>query len=192
MHGNADFSKLFRARPLRFVLPMKKPKPNTPPEHNLIDIETVYQSTEMFQDVNDESADRRLNRDINGDTTDIQYDNKPKYSRNEHKRVLEKKPTAHQLLNGKIFVKPELLCDVGCETPRINMDFHLGKEYRYFYAIACDMDLNNPGTVSVFHELLKYIAYSIRDCEFVSLSHNLVRRYILLYKYVSINKNKKN
>jgi len=175
MHENANFSKLFRARPLRFVLPMKKPKPNTPPEHNLIDIETVYQNTEMFH-VNDESVDRGPDCNINGNINDIEYDSKTKYWRNEHKSALKKKPTAHQLLNGKIFVKPELLCDVGCETPRINTDFHLGKEYRYFYAIACDVDLNIPGTVSVFHELLISIriAYSIRDCEFVSLSYNLV------------------
>lgn len=44
------------------------------------------------------------------------------------------------LPDGRILVKPELLCDVGCETPRINVDSHLGKEYRYFYAISCDMD----------------------------------------------------
>ncbi|XP_018395628.1 PREDICTED: carotenoid isomerooxygenase [Cyphomyrmex costatus] len=147
MHENANFSKLFRARPLRFVLPIRKPNLNTPSEHNLIKIETVHQSIEKFRDVNGESVNHRPNCDVNDSEGDIEYDNEAKFWRDEHRSVLQKKPAAHRLLNGKIFVKPELLCDVGCETPRINTDLHLGKEYRYFYAISCDMDLNNPGTL---------------------------------------------
>lgn len=166
MHGNADFSRLFRARPLRFVLPIRKPNSNTPPERNLIATETVHQSTEVFQ-----SVKRRPNCDINGNTDDIEYDNKAKFWRDEHKGALRKKPAAHRLLDGKIFVKPELLCDVGCETPRINIDYYLGKEYRYFYAISCDMDLDNPGTVSAFHVFLKYTARLIGGCEFVIPCH---------------------
>ncbi|GAB1862600.1 Beta,beta-carotene 15,15'-monooxygenase [Camponotus japonicus] len=84
MHEDADFGSLFRARPLRFVLPMKEVPSDTTSDYNL---------------------------------------------------------------DGKIFVKPELLCDVDCETPRINADFHLGKEYRYFYAICCDKDMDNLETL---------------------------------------------
>jgi len=158
MHENVNFSKMFRARSLRFVLPMKKPNPDTPPEHNLITIETVHQS--MFRDVNGESFDYKPNCDVNGSTNDIEYDSKTKFWQGEHKsKILRKKPAAHRLLDGKIFVKPELLCDVGCETPRINTEYHLGKEYRYFYAISCDMHLDNPGTVSLIRgcECLCYI-----------------------------------
>lgn len=50
--------------------------------------------------------------------------------------------------DGRIFIKPELLCTLGCETPRINYDRYLGEKYRYFYAISSDVDLENPGTVS--------------------------------------------
>lgn len=168
MHENADFSRLFRARPLRFVLPMRNPSSDTPLEYNLI---AMHENTEVFRD--DEVIDRSC--DINGNADDIEYDDKAKYWRNEHRSVLRKKPTAHRLLDGRIFVKPELLCDVGCETPRINTDFHLGREYRYFYAISCDMDLNNPGTVSAFHNFhisitiyhYQNIPHSIRGYEFV-------------------------
>lgn len=145
MHGNANFSKLFRARPLRFVLPMRKPNSDTLSD-NLITNETMHQSTE-FRDVNGESIDHKSNYDVNGNEDNVEYNSEAKFWRDEHRNVLQKKPAAHRLLDGRIFVKPELLCDVGCETPRINTDFHLGKEYRYFYAISCDMDLNNPGTV---------------------------------------------
>ncbi|XP_071651429.1 carotenoid isomerooxygenase isoform X2 [Temnothorax longispinosus] len=147
MHGNPDFSKLFRARPLRFVLPMKKPSSDTLPEHNLIATKTVYQSMEVSQSVNGESVDRRPSYDINSNADEIAYDSRAKYWQKKHKNALLRKPTAHRLHDGRIFVKPELLCDVGCETPRINTDLHLGKEYRYFYAISCDMDLENPGTL---------------------------------------------
>jgi carotenoid isomerooxygenase len=72
---------------------------------------------------------------------------------------------AHYLPNGEIFVKPEDLSDLGCETPRINYEQYLGtmdsciiqsdtnsdiivgKEYRFFYAISADVDAANPGTI---------------------------------------------
>ncbi len=55
--------------------------------------------------------------------------------------------TAYQLPDGSIFCKPELLCDLGCETPRIFYEKFLGVEYRYFYAISSDVDAENPGTL---------------------------------------------
>ncbi|KAF7995756.1 hypothetical protein HCN44_006863 [Aphidius gifuensis] len=60
--------------------------------------------------------------------------------------VLKKKSSAHKLDNGSVFIKPELLCNLGCETPRYNQTY-LGKKYRYFYAISTDVDVENPGAV---------------------------------------------
>lgn len=57
---------------------------------------------------------------------------------------------ARVLEGGEIFVEPERLCNLGCETPRINYERFFGKPYRYFYAISSDVDANNPGTVSGF------------------------------------------
>ncbi|PSN53056.1 Carotenoid isomerooxygenase [Blattella germanica] len=54
--------------------------------------------------------------------------------------------TAHRLTDGRIFCQPELLCDLGCETPRIYYEQCLGQPYQYFYAISSDVDLHNPGT----------------------------------------------
>lgn len=50
-------------------------------------------------------------------------------------------------INNTIHVIPELLCDIGCETPRINYDKCLGKFYRYFYAMSSDVDSQTPGMV---------------------------------------------
>ncbi|VVC28941.1 Hypothetical protein CINCED_3A018818 [Cinara cedri] len=41
-------------------------------------------------------------------------------------------------------VNPETLCNLGCETPRIN-DCNIGNKYRFFYAISSDVDAENPG-----------------------------------------------
>ncbi|XP_063218959.1 carotenoid isomerooxygenase isoform X2 [Bacillus rossius redtenbacheri] len=47
----------------------------------------------------------------------------------------------------KVVVVPELICDVGCETPRIHYERHLGRPYRYFYAISSDVDFEHPGSL---------------------------------------------
>ncbi|XP_015602601.1 carotenoid isomerooxygenase isoform X3 [Cephus cinctus] len=132
MHKNPDYSKLFRGRPLRFVLPMKRPSAEIPTEHNLITVKTVNQSLELFEDPIVQDDCKRNDADD---------------KRSEYSSVLEKKASAHRLPDGSIFVRPELLCDLGCETPRLNSDFYLGREYRYFYAISSDVDLENPGTI---------------------------------------------
>ncbi|XP_072388973.1 carotenoid isomerooxygenase isoform X1 [Diabrotica undecimpunctata] len=57
------------------------------------------------------------------------------------------KAEAYYMSDGNIFVKPEKLCDLGCETPRIHYEKYLGKPYKYFYAISSDVDTEIPGTL---------------------------------------------
>ncbi|XP_043471150.1 carotenoid isomerooxygenase isoform X3 [Leptopilina heterotoma] len=127
MQTNPDYANLFRGRPLRFILPMKNTGNNdSSSDENLIKTETVNQSF-----MKNLSSSEILLR----------------WRRKNKKSLLNEKASAHKLINGKIFVKPELLCDLGLETPRINYDYFLGKEYRYFYGISSDVDLDNPGTI---------------------------------------------
>ena len=137
MHKNPDYSKLFRGKPLRFVLPLRKPQPNVPLDSNLITIDKVYQRPDTFSDRLKEKKETSEGTKLRNDVSDKQ------------KYILQKRAAAFKLTNGDIFVKPELLCDLGCETPRINLQSNLGREYRYFYAISSDVDLENPGTVSI-------------------------------------------
>ena len=137
---------MFRGRPLRFVLPMKRPQPDVPLEYNLITTKTVNQGLESFQD---DSVKRYSKSDSEFVKTSINDDKANKDKKNDYKNILQRKATAHKLANGDIFVKPELLCDLGCETPRLNYECCLGREYRYFYAISSDVDLDNPGTVFI-------------------------------------------
>ncbi|XP_030764784.1 carotenoid isomerooxygenase [Sitophilus oryzae] len=97
MHNNPDYAKMFRGRPIRFVLPLN-PKPGTGVGENLINYNNSLAS-------------------------------------------------AYYTKNEDILVKAEKLCDLGCETPRINYEKYLGKRYRYFYAISSDVDAVNPGTL---------------------------------------------
>lgn len=66
---------------------------------------------------------------------------------NEGEIKIENCKARARVQGGEILVTPERLCDLGCETPRINYERCLGRCYRYFYAISSDVDANNPGTV---------------------------------------------
>lgn len=127
---------------------MKYPRTNVPVEYNLITAKTVNQGLESFQDDCDRCENKSGSEFI--ESVNEVHDKISKGRKNDYKNILERKATAHKLANGSIFVKPELLCDLGCETPRFNYEFYLGREYRYFYAISSDVDLENPGTVIVF------------------------------------------
>ncbi|XP_046673753.1 carotenoid isomerooxygenase-like [Homalodisca vitripennis] len=95
MNKNLDYARLFRGRPMRFVMPLD-----------------------------------------------------PKAADSDTNLVTLPRSGAEAWWRGsEVLVVPELLCDLGCETPRINYDQHLGKPYRYFYAISSDVDLENPGTL---------------------------------------------
>lgn len=142
LHKNPDYAKMFRGRPLRFILPMKRPQPDTPLEYNLITAKTVNQGLESFQNNSVTCQNKFGSEFVKASINDTNKD-----KRNDYQNVLRRRATAHKLANGDIFVKPELLCDLGCETPRLNYDSYLGREYRYFYAISSDVDLENPGTI---------------------------------------------
>ncbi|XP_054266986.1 carotenoid isomerooxygenase-like [Macrosteles quadrilineatus] len=94
MNQNPDYARLFRGRPLRFVLPLA---PLVADKTNLV--------------------------------------------------KLKGSSAAAWWEKGTITVKPELLCAIGCEMPRINYDRHLGRPYRYFYGISSDVDADNPGSL---------------------------------------------
>jgi len=67
-------------------------------------------------------------------------------------------PTSGDVKNDHLYVSPEKLCDLGCETPKIN-EFKIGKKYRFFYAISSDVDAENPGTVIIV--VLWLIGYNL-------------------------------
>ncbi|CAL7933231.1 unnamed protein product [Xylocopa violacea] len=148
LHKNPDYANMFRGRPLRFVLPMKRPQSDVPLEHNLITVKTVNQALDSFRNDNATRQSKFGSEVIDESSSTNDASVKANQDeRNDYNYILRRRAAAHRLPDGSIFVKPELLCDLGCETPRINYEFCLGREYRYFYGISSDVDLENPGTI---------------------------------------------
>lgn len=119
MQSNPDYAKMFRGRPLRFVMPLNRPlKPKS-----LKSLKTFFSKSL------DESKSSETSCSSNLVT------------------LKDSNAAAFSMPDGSIFCKPELLCDLGCETPRINYEKNLGMEYQFFYAISSDVDAENPGTL---------------------------------------------
>lgn len=118
MQSNPDYAKMFRGRPLRFVLPLNRPsKPKS-----LTSLK-IFFSRSMEDSLESDSQSANL------------------------VKLKDSSAAAFSMPDGAIFCKPELLCNLGCETPRINYEKYLGLEYQYFYAISSDVDADNPGTL---------------------------------------------
>lgn len=129
MHKDPDYAKLFRGRPLRFILPIGGDNGGElSQETSSIEIPIDYKSSLI-------SEEEKI-----GDSYSSSFND------SDDKKIA----SARWLSDGNIFVTPESLCDLGCETPRVNEKSCHGKEYRYFYAISSDVDLDNPGTVRIY------------------------------------------
>lgn len=161
MQQNPEYAKLFRGRPLRFILPLaesnlKKSSSLNKLTRSISESSGIASISGMFRRTNEtvnNSFDEGENeyKDVQG----FYRRNRPKAENDGIEALLAKNMIklpntnckAVKLSDGTIFCKPEILCDLGCETPRINYGKHLGVKYRYFYAISSDVDAENPGTL---------------------------------------------
>lgn len=164
MQQNPDYARLFRGRPLRFVFPL--------PRKTLNDMRTE-QFAKLKRSQSENSSIRHLTRtmcDMNKSCWNLtsldeclapklepqfqkdkrlssQVDHVEDLCQKNLNKLRHSQAQAFKLKDGTIFCQPELLCRIGCETPRFNYDKYLGEKYRYFYAISSDVDCHNPGTV---------------------------------------------
>ncbi|XP_037909804.1 carotenoid isomerooxygenase isoform X3 [Hermetia illucens] len=144
MQTNPDYASMFRSRPLRFVLPViSAPAKKLTKSQSLTNMMSVFRprfslrrSETIFQEIKCGSPEERVDPGLQKKPL---YDSIHLFSHSNAKAF--KNP------DGSIYVQPELLCDLGCETPRINYEKHSGVPYRYFYAISSDVDAENPGTL---------------------------------------------
>lgn len=170
MQQNAEYAKLFRGRPLRFVLPLtqsnsKKSLSFANIRRSLSETSGINLLTSMFKKQN-----------MSFDSYEIDCEQGYNRPTSEDKRIeallatnLIKLPhtncTAIKLSDGTVFCKPEILCTLGCETPRINYEKHLAVKYRYFYAISSDVDAENPGTLIKVDTITKsFRTWCERNC----------------------------
>ena len=71
--------------------------------------------------------------------------NKPNESKGNIVTLENTAAVAFLKSDGSVFCKPEILCDIGCELPRINYEKYLGKDYQFFYALSATVELENAG-----------------------------------------------
>lgn len=121
MQNNPDYAKMFRGRPLRFILPLIYPT-----------------SKSAFGNIFSRPSEEKIEDRCNSNDSTL-IDNLVK--------LRDVKASAYLMPDGAVYCKPELLCDMGCETPRIFYEKYNGKNYQFFYAISSDVDADNPGTL---------------------------------------------
>ncbi|ALC46793.1 ninaB [Drosophila busckii] len=158
MQTNPNYATLFRGRPLRFVLPLGAPAAASMPSASK---RRLVKSLSLVGLATAPPSRLRHSASHYADITYLATNGKqdspciPKASKRQ--RCDEGYPvnlvslsncsaTAYQGPSG-IYLRPEMLCDWGCETPRIYYEQYNGKNYRYFYAISSDVDAQNPGTL---------------------------------------------
>lgn len=166
MQQNPDYARMFRGRPMRFVLPLRAAPTTTqrwsqnmrrsassvfqmPRSMSVADVlAKLTRSASEHRQVADAFHYRSMAQRLD-DVGDDEANGNPETSGN---LVQMRGTTATAFWRSGselIFCQPERLCDLGCETPRINYEVHMGRLYRYFYAISSDVDAENSGTVSV-------------------------------------------
>lgn len=148
-----NYAKMFRSRPLRFILPIKCAiktcnQQMTSPWNFLKTFISQASQANIEQYLQNEQS--------TGSIIDSQKCNENFWndfeSRYLVKNLINYKSSqcrAYFTDDSAIYCIPERLCNLGCETPRINDKF-LGKIYQYFYAISSDVDADIPGTVRFF------------------------------------------
>lgn len=165
MQTNPNYASLFRGRPLRFVLPLgagggsevaSGSRRRLVKSMSLVGLTPTLQpsrlkhSASQYADITYMATNSNSSSSKQDATPDVASSKRTRYEEEGSVNLVtleHSQAEAYQGANG-IFVRPEMLCDWGCETPRIYYERHNGKRYRYFYAISSDVDAHNPGTVS--------------------------------------------
>lgn len=151
MHTIKNYSKMFRSRPLRFVLPVGQKQQRTPPTpsiwNSLKKIATKFSSSSIEQYLKKYQSTASIIDSSKTDSTIFWMNFESHYRVENLVKVAKSACRSYHLEDSTIYCVPEKLCDLGCETPRINDIKAEGKNYRFFYAISSDVDTDIPGTV---------------------------------------------
>ena len=161
MQSNPNYASLFRGRPLRFVLPLGttatdftgKNTQRASRRSRLLKSFTlsalssrlqqpkIKHSQSHHEDITFMTTNNRMNKSTNDLSNNNEIPPPPPDSRESIKyenlvnliNLPNSQAEAYEMPDHQIFVRPELLCDWGCETPRINYENYLGKLMNLFY-----------------------------------------------------------
>lgn len=157
MQSIKNYSKMFRSRPLRFVLPIKMAKIQ-PKNQQLFQSSSfsLWNNLKTFacrtSTMNKEQFLQKYQNtgdiiDSTKSASKFWLSFECQYSTENLIRLKRSDARAYLMDDSSIFCVPERLCNLGCETPRVNEKQSIGKKYRFFYAISSDVDADIPGTV---------------------------------------------
>lgn len=178
MQQIVNYADMFRSRPLRYVLPINVPCSESYDDDSMsLSWNYCKWITNLTRTCGLEKPLRSMANmdrvfDDEGVTIEgehgISCDNENLVKLENSQAKAYRMPSLHDGNDAVMFCVPESLCDIGCETPRINekisqgtwrtskvavasfQSWHFifpGNKYRYFYAISSDVDALNPGTV---------------------------------------------
>lgn len=133
MQTNPDYARMFRAKPLRFVLPLQYNLSKAPAKESMLLRSLSFTNLmaklnaakpKMIRSFSEQQSIKY--RAIEASTVPVDDDATDEHTEN---LVLLKNSEAEAfVLNGvTVFCKPEQLCDLGCETPRIFYESYMGE-----------------------------------------------------------------
>lgn len=167
MQSIKNYSKMFRSRPLRFVLPTKFAKIEQ--KQQTVRSNSLWNNLKTFAcpsvGINKEEFLKKHQN--TGNIIDswkfepkFWQDYERQYSIENLVEIPRSEARAYLMDDSNIFCVPERLCNMGCETPRLNQKQSMGIKYRFFYAISSDVDADVPGTVRFiqFFEIILFNA----------------------------------
>lgn len=147
MQFNKDYAKMFRGKPLRFVLPMhsvnidKNASAEKPPKSLLrsLSISNVLNRLAGSGTQSKLSRSASENRGFAHSSIECLYE--PREDEPKTPNLIDLQgSTAEAFLqpeSNQVFCKPELLCDLGCETPRIFYDNYMGNISNFKLTKCC-------------------------------------------------------
>ncbi|TDG48175.1 hypothetical protein AWZ03_005350 [Drosophila navojoa] len=153
MQTNPNYAQHFRGRPLRFVLPLGAGSSCSSSKRRLVKSLSLVGLTAppptLLKHSASQYADITYMATNGKQETPTKESKRARYDEDDCVNLVTLRNTQAEAYQGAtgIYLRPEMLCDWGCETPRIYYERHMGKNYRYFYAISSDVDAQNPGTL---------------------------------------------
>lgn len=121
MQTNPDYAAMFRGKPMRFVLSLRRSE-----MRHREQIARSFSITNLFAKLN--LAGPMLKRSFS-EHQGIKYSaiGDGKSEMPEHLSKIESdKAQAITMAGSRVYCKPEILCDLGCETPRIFYESYMG------------------------------------------------------------------
>lgn len=124
MQNNPNYANMFRAKPLRFVLPLRY-------KQRQVQKATIKRSLSLMNVIPNFGTNKGLTKSTSFDLEKDHHLSKAKYQKLSFQsenlvKIQGTTCTSYLLEDSTVFCEPESLCNLGCETPRIHYESFSG------------------------------------------------------------------